>query len=180
MRRARPCLCNRDAVQFLHLVHLNVDIAMTEVPLFLIGWPQRLHWKVRSTFRNRAESVIALLHSRHLDCKAMYGFGPSSGSPPWNKGSRRQVFSTGAYLPVHRGACWAPCQLRCAGLLLTIFSASPSGLVVSGGLPSGGSDRRGDDAGDGSTQKLATWRRRRRLIAMFKPEEPSPPSRPSA
>ena len=43
------------------LVHLKVDIAMTQVPGFVIGWRQRRHSKVMSTCRNRAESAIPLL-----------------------------------------------------------------------------------------------------------------------
>jgi hypothetical protein len=45
----------------LHSSHLNVEAEMNQIPFLIIKWPQRLHSRVRSTFRNRAERGIALL-----------------------------------------------------------------------------------------------------------------------
>jgi integrase len=43
---------------------LNVEAEMNQIPFLMIKWPQCLHSRVRSTFRNRAERGIALLFYR--------------------------------------------------------------------------------------------------------------------
>jgi hypothetical protein len=49
---------------------------MNQFPFLIINLPQRLHWKVRSTFRNRVK-VSSHCFAPDITVATMYGFGPS-------------------------------------------------------------------------------------------------------